>query len=206
MRARPIVEIDRVPDERTQQREIIDRAARSTLVIDLAPDSPITDAAFASMIFSTSFHIRVIVLAPSVAKAGSLLGPDFVRDMQVITLQPLARRRHMILPLLDRLFEQRGADLRTASLTPSNQGGLRAADWPGNFDDLRRAADLLAVLAREGSLRKAAEALGVPLATLHYWLSGFGVSAPLGRSGSRRSDLPLPHSARLRQNRRPGGE
>ncbi len=189
MRARTIVEIDRVPDERMRQREIIDRAARSTLVIALGPDSPVMDAAFASMIFSTSYHIRVIAHAPSVAKAASVFGPDYVRDMQVITLQPLARRRHMILPLLDRLLEQRGADVRTANLTPSNQGGLQAADWPGNFDDLRRAADLLTALAREGSLRKTADALGVPLATLHYWLSGFGVSAPLG-TASKRSPSP----------------
>jgi DNA-binding NtrC family response regulator len=85
----------------------------------------------------------------------------------------------MLPRLLDRLFSERGSALRTADLASANQQALLEYDWPHNFDDLQVVADRIEVLAREGSLRKAAESLGMNLSTFHYWLTGIGLTLPL---------------------------
>ncbi len=79
----------------------------------------------------------------------------------------------------DQRLADMGSDLRATRLSSANQAGLEARDWPNNFDDLRDVAKHLDLIHREGSLRKAAERLKVPLATYHYLLRGFGVSTPL---------------------------
>ncbi|HEX4355081.1 MAG TPA: FHA domain-containing protein [Polyangiales bacterium] len=179
LRGRALVEIARPPDDRAQQREIIARAERSTLVIAIVPDAPVMDAAFCSMIFSPSYHIRVIALAPSASKAENVLGTAYVRDMRQVLLQPIARRRGIVPRLLDRMLEDRDAGISVKDMTTANQAALQEYDWPGNFDDLRLAADRITALARVTSLRKGADALGLSPSSLHYWLTGVGISWPL---------------------------
>jgi hypothetical protein len=178
-RAQAPVALSRIPDERSRQRTILDSAARSTLILDIDDKTPVMDAAFASMVFSREYHIRVIALAPSIARASQVRGDVNVRDMRLVSLQPLARRRTMLPRLLDRLFSERGSALRTADLASANQQALLEYDWPHNFDDLQVVADRIEVLAREGSLRKAAESLGMNLSTFHDWLTGIGLTLPL---------------------------
>jgi DNA-binding NtrC family response regulator len=103
--------------------------------------------------------------------------------MQRIALRPLADRRDMLPRLLDRTLEQRKSPLRFGDLVPANQRALLEHDWPGNLDDLRFAADRLAVIVREGSFRKAAEALGLHRKSLHDWADSIGLSAPLVLGG-----------------------
>lgn len=179
LRARAPVSVRHVPDERARQREMLDNAARSTLILEIDAKTPVMDAAFASAVFSPEQHIRVIALAPSITRANQVLGDPNVRDMRLVSLQPLARRQRMIPRLLDRLLVDRGIALRTADLTPKNQAALQSYDWPHNFDDLRLAADRIDVLAREGTLRKTAEVLGMSVSTFHYWFNAVGLSLPL---------------------------
>ncbi|MBA3540732.1 MAG: FHA domain-containing protein [Deltaproteobacteria bacterium] len=182
-RTRPIVELGQVPDDRTQQRAIIDRAARSTLLLAIEPKSQVIETTFCSMIFSSSFQIRVLALAPSIAKASDVLGDATVRPMQHVWLRPLAQRPGAIHLLLDHAFAERGAPLRVSDLSDVNREALHAYSWPDNFTGLRVAADRLVVLARAGSLRRAAEALHIGVSTLHYWLNQVGLTLPLVVAG-----------------------
>jgi pSer/pThr/pTyr-binding forkhead associated (FHA) protein len=183
VRGRPIVEIDRVPDDRAQQRSILDRASRATLAFSIDTKAPVTDATFASMLFSPSFHVRVIAIAPTISKANDVLGEAHVRTMRNVVVRPLAQRAGAILRLLDRMFIERNTTLRTSDLMPSNQAALQAHSWPDNFDGLRLAADRLVVIACEGSLSKSAKALALSTSTLHYWFSQLGLSLPLMHGG-----------------------
>jgi hypothetical protein len=177
LRDKPLVEIDHVPEDRAGQRKIIDDAAQSILVISIGPKTPLLDAAFVSMIFSSDHHIRVIALASSTQRANEVLrGGASVVNMDVIPLRPLARRRRIIPFVLDRMLVERGSDVRFERLTETNQRGLQAHDWPENLDELRIAAEYLSVIAREGSLRKAAVALGMSLTTFHTWVKGHGLT------------------------------
>lgn len=183
LRGRPLVELDTLPDDRRQQRAIIDRASRSTLVINIGAKAPVMDAAFVSMVFSPNFNIRVIVIAPSASKAEDVLGAANIRSMRAVFVRPLALRSEAIPRLLDRLLAERGTILRVADLTPANQTALQTYAWPGNLTDLQTAADRLIAIARDGSLLKASKALGVSNSTLHYWFGQVGMSLPLVEAG-----------------------
>ncbi|MGE0397208.1 MAG: FHA domain-containing protein [Kofleriaceae bacterium] len=178
LREREPVELAELPADRTRQRQILDAAARSSLILTLDEKSPILDAAFASMIFSSTFHVRVITCAPSIEIASHVLRESNVRDMGHVTLLPLARRTGTIGRLLDRFLAEKGA-FRTTQMTPANQAGIEGYDWPGNFDELRSVAEWLSVLHRVGSLRKTAKELNVSPSTIHDWLSRVGLSWPL---------------------------
>lgn len=177
LRSRPFVELAQVPADRAQQRGILDRASRSSLILTIDSKTPVMDAAFASMLFSPSFHVRVIAIAPSASKANDVLTDANVRSMRNITLYPLAYRPAAILQLLDRMFAERRSAHRVSDLTAENQAALQTYSWPNNFDELREAADKL-VAVMDHPLRQAAEALNMSHTTLHYWLTQRGLSFP----------------------------
>ncbi len=188
LRGRDLVMLDRVPADRAGQRDILDRAARSTLILQLDKDSPVMDPAFASSVFSTSFRIRVIALAPTVDKANAVLTEDNVRPMRILNLPSLAFRTNSIPALLDHILAEQTSPFRFSDLTTANQDALRAFGWPNNLDELRLAAQRLHAVATERSLRKAAEVLGLAHSTLHHWAAQIGVTAPFldsSRSGQR---------------------
>src|SRR5215510_13315171 len=67
-------------------------------------------------------------------------------------------------------------------MTPQNQAALACHYWALNFASLREAADRLATVAREPSLRRAALALGVPPTTFYHWYRNIvGPGAAAGR-------------------------
>lgn len=181
-RSAPIVEVSELPATRAAQRELIDRAARSTLVIALDARGPRIDPTFCSMLLSSSFHVRLIAIAEAAAVATEALGIDATGPMQHVWLRPLASRDGEILYLLDRMFAERGAALRVAELTPANQAALQSYAWPENLAGLRLAADRLEALVREKTLRKAADALAMSKSTLHHWLDRLRLSLPLTQS------------------------
>jgi len=173
-RARPIAHLDHEPSERAAQRAVIDRASRSTLVLTLQPKARVMDAAFVSMLFDPSYHIRMIVLAPSVAHARAVLGEAAMATMRQLPLMPLGQRPGVVPRLLDRMLEERGSRLRFSDLSASNQAALLANDWqsqgaPSNLAALRVAADRLPAIAAAPSMRQAAEQLGVSRSSLQGW-------------------------------------
>jgi hypothetical protein len=181
-RSLPIVEVAELPATRAAQRELIDRAARSTLVLALDARGPRIDPTFCSMLLSSSFHVRLIAIAEAAAVATEALGLDATGPMQHVWLRPLASRDGEILYLLDRMFAERGAALPVSELTPANQAALQAYAWPENLAGLRLAADRLEALVREQSLRKAADALAMSKSTLHHWLDRLRLALPLTQS------------------------
>ena len=160
VRDREIVKIDAVPPERAAQRDLLMRAQKSTLVFTVGDDTPELDAAFASMLFSPSYRIRVIVCAPSADRAASVLGREHAA-MRRIELRPLAFRTDQLGRLLDDLFAKAGSPLRFEKLTKANQQALLACDWRRNLDELHTAAERLAAILAAGSLRQAAVALKI---------------------------------------------
>lgn len=182
-RASAIVEVADLPTTRPAQRELIDRGARSTLVITLGAPAPRRDPrldpAFASMLLSPSYRLRLILIAPTAAVATAALGSDAIGPMLHVPVRPLAARGGEILRLLDRALVEGGAALRVAELTPANQAALRAHPWPGNLAELRSTAARLDTLARVGTLRRAADALRMSKSTLHHWMDRLGLAQPL---------------------------
>jgi transcriptional regulator with AAA-type ATPase domain len=131
------------------------------------------------MVCSPTYHVRVIVLAPSIDAARNALGRDAIDQMQHVWVRPLAMRSTEIDRLLDRIFAERHAKLRAADLTPANLAALRTYGWPDNLAGLRRIADEILAHATHHGLRPAARSLGMPTSTLHSHLVGVGLAFPL---------------------------
>jgi hypothetical protein len=183
-RSRSLVQISAVPPDRAQQREIVMRAARSTLVIELESAALPLDPTFCSMVFSADHHIRVIVLAPTLKLTRRLLPAEHVERMYPVWGRPLSARPSDIPGLLDQLLEERGAPLRIADLTGRNRDALAACEWRDNFDGLRAAAERLTAIAQVRGWeamdwRERATATSIPRSTLHDWFTALGLTLPL---------------------------
>ncbi|MBA3458665.1 MAG: FHA domain-containing protein [Deltaproteobacteria bacterium] len=178
VRARPPVILGPLPSDRARQREILDAASRSSLLVTIDDDSEVIDAAFASSAFSSSFRIRVIATTPSLERARSVLSAEHVDKMGIVKLPALAFRT--TLPaLLDHALAERGAMVRFSQLTAGNQSALQGFGWPRNLDDLRFFAERIDLLSRT-SLRSAAKTLGYKAhSTLSEWLAKVGLTLPL---------------------------
>lgn len=189
-RTRPLIEISEVPEDRAQQREIIKRAARSSLVIDLYRVEAPLDPAFCSMVFSRDYHVRPIVLAPTRDAARRLLPIEAPEHMQHFWFRPLGMRPGDIPDLLDRMLAERASPRRITDLTPHNRDALCAWEWRDNLAGLRTAADRLAAIARvpgwDGlDWRQRAAATSIPKSTLHDWFTALHLTSPLLASGER---------------------
>ena len=178
-RGRGIVELEEVPADRAQQRAIIDRASRSTLVVTIDEQRAVMDGAFSASLFSPSYQIRVVAIAPTISKATAVLGAANMQSIRVVAVRPLSQRAGAIPRLLDRLLTARSLPLRVSDLTRANQAALQAYSWPENLIDLRIAADRLVMIANTPSMRKAAENLGLHPSSLHYWLDHLSLSHPI---------------------------
>jgi hypothetical protein len=179
-RTRDLVELADVPSDRALQREILDRASRSTLVMSITGETPVMDGTFASSLFSPTYQIRVVALAPTTSKAAAVLGKENMQTMRTLSLRPVSMRVAAIPRLLDYMFMQRETPLRVSDLTRTNQQALQAYAWPENLDSLREAADRLAVIGRAPSMRSAAESLQLPRTSLEYWFfDKLGLTNPL---------------------------
>jgi len=178
-RERPLVALDQVPSGQAMQGDpALHQAA--TVLLNLGDNRARLDPAFTSRLFSPKYQIRVIALARSVAIANAVLGERHVKEIKQVWLAPLRSRSAAIHWLLDGMFQERESSLRVAAMTPYNQDVLRRHRWAGNFASLREAADRLIAVARQGSLRKAALALGIPPATFHHWYANIvGLELPL---------------------------
>lgn len=179
VRGRPPVVLQKLPTDRERQREILDAASRSTLIVNIEAAAPVMDAAFVQSAFSPGYRIRIVAIAPSVEKANQVLGAEHVRALRVIALLPLAFRQRAIPALMDHALRAHAAPFRFSDLAPTNQSALGAHTWPGNFDDLQLAARRLVAIAASPSLRKAADALDLSYSTLQHWFSQLGLSQPL---------------------------
>jgi len=183
LKSRPMVEIDQVPDDQAKQHDLLRRAARSTLVVDLGSGDVRLPASFVTMMFSSKYQVRVIALVRSIGVANEVLSDWYLRQMQPVLLRPIARRPEAVHRLLDRMFVERNSPLRVFDMTAENQCALRTYSWPDNFASLRQAADRLTSITAQGSIRKAAHELAIPPATLYHWYSKImGLSRPLVRS------------------------
>jgi hypothetical protein len=179
LRVRPLVAFDHVPgNEAMQSDPALDQAA--TVLLNLEDNRAPLDPTFTSRLFSPRNLTRVIVLARSVRVANAVLGEHYVQQMKEVRLAPPSGRPGAIHRLLDMMFQERGTSLRVSAMTPYNQAALRSHRWAHNFASLREAADRLVVVARQGSLRKTALALGIPPATFHNWYANIlGLTQPL---------------------------
>lgn len=190
----PLVQIAEPPADRGAQLDLLRRAARSTLVIDLdAIETPL-DPTFCTMAFAPEYHIRMIVIAPTATIARKLLAIDAVERLQHIWVRPLGMRPGDIPYLLDQVLADRGAEFRLSDLTPQNHDALCSHEWRENFDGLRFAADRLIAISRISSWeamnwQERSTALAVPKTTLFQWFNSLGLTSPLfSRHGSDGDD------------------
>ena len=183
-RSRPLVEITALPEDRGQQREILKRAARSSLLVRLDAIKAPLDPTFSSMALSPDYHIRVIVIAATTTVARKLLAIEEMEQLQHIWIRPLAMRPGDVPELLDHLLAERQAGFRLADLSSRNHEALCSHDWRDNFIGLRLAADRLAAIARvQGweamNWQERSSALGIPKTTIYDWFGGLGLTSPL---------------------------
>jgi hypothetical protein len=189
-RRRVLVELAEVPADRGAQRELLRRAARSSLLIRLDAIKAPLDPAFCATAFSREHHIRVIVIAKAAAAARRLLVADQLEQLeqrgqlQHVWIRPLGLRPGDVPGLLDGLLAERGAAFRLADLSPKNRHVLRHHEWRDNFIGLRLAADRLVAISHvlgweTMSWQERSAALGMPKSTLFEWFSGLGLTSPL---------------------------
>jgi pSer/pThr/pTyr-binding forkhead associated (FHA) protein len=182
-RTRALVELSELPAERAAQREILRRAERSTLVIDLGAAEQPFDPTFCAMAFS-HHQIRIIVLASTPAVARRLIAIEDIEQLQHIWIRPLGTRPGEIPKLLDRMLVERGAQFRLADLTACNYAALCNYDPRDNFIGLRLIADRLTAMSRIAgwdtmNWSERSAALGLPKTTLYDWCRSLGLSSPL---------------------------
>jgi DNA-binding NtrC family response regulator len=196
-----LLDVDELPPTREEQKRLLASAHRNTLPIRLAV-APL-DQAFLDMAMSPAFHVRLLALAPS-ATAIRTMPPmvDGLIQMQRIEIRPLRQREHEFVRLIDHALFERRSPLRFSDLTGDNQQGLRAHDWPGNLDELSEVAARIAEIVREGSVRKAAQVLDTPRASLHYAMQRVGLTFPLARSGTSAEAEPQTRRARAGHDKR----
>lgn len=183
-RSRRLVELAAMPEDREAQRDVLRRAARSTLLIRLDLIKAPLDPAFASMAFSPDHHIRVIAIAPTRGAARRWLAIEDAAPLTELEIRPLAMRSGELPDLLDHLLAERLAGFRFADLAPANRDALCRHGWRGNFIALRLAADRLAAIARVPgweamSWPERSAAVGIPKTTIFEWFNGLGLTSPL---------------------------
>jgi pSer/pThr/pTyr-binding forkhead associated (FHA) protein len=192
LRERAIVELPvrDVPTDRKAQDELIrQRAARSTLVLDLGDHDRPIDLVFASKLFRPRHQVRVVVLAHNLTVVDKALGREYLGKLQEIGLRPLVSRPEALDRLFDRMLEERNSPLRMSYLTPENQEAIRRHDWPDNFRSLRQAATWLTAIYRLGTVPQAAQALQVASSTLYTWYQRtLKLSLPLSNRLIRRDN------------------
>ena len=176
--------IEQIPADRSAQVALIKSAARSTLVLSVSDKSPPIDPTFSSMLFSPSYHVRVIVIAPAPQTARRLLPADDVAKMMHVWIRPLSVRAGELPVLLDRLLTVLDAPIRFSDLTKANQDRVVRHDWKRNWEDLRTAADRLTAIARVPNWetldwRGRATATGIARTTLNDWYQALKFTAPL---------------------------
>lgn len=184
LRNRPLVECSHVPADRHSQVALIKRASRSTLMLSLTSKTRPIEHSFASMLVSPAHHVRLLVIAPSLAVARRVLPAENVDQMQHVWIRPIASRAGELPTILDRLLSEGDSPIRLASLTEDNRARLLSHEWRGNWDDLRMAAHRLTSIARipgweDLDWRERAIALGIAKSTLYDWYKSLKLTKPL---------------------------
>jgi Inner membrane component of T3SS, cytoplasmic domain/Sigma-54 interaction domain len=189
-RDQPLLELEQVPETRAEQGEILKRgAAKGTLVLRIEERGHEIDPAFVSQLFSTSYQVRVVVIARTASIAATALGGKYVAPMMRVELHPLAERRAAIHRLLDQGLARQPSPLRVADLTEDNRRALLMGRWRENLHGLQVAVERLAAIPRGGfSLHRAAQTLGVPRQTFYNWYND-----------TMRLSIPLVPAARERE-------
>lgn len=179
-RSRKPVEVTDVPKDPAEQVQLVRQASKSSLILPLDENGPPFDPSFVSLLFSTSYGVRPIVLAASPDVARRALGIDWIALMQHVSVRPLAHRSGEVEKLIDRRWvTEHSFPRRFAELSPKNQAALESYGWPENFAEVRKIADAIVAYVKHGSLRNASEALGIPHARLQRLFERAGLNLNL---------------------------
>jgi hypothetical protein len=178
-RRRPMITVRDVPRTSDQQAQLVDGAARGSIVLRFGDSEVAVDMAFIALVLKPESNVRVVACAPTIEAATRGLGLDLVSRAHQIHVAPLRERLGDLLPLLERWFIDRRTSFRVSQLSEENREALCTYRWPGNLEELRLAADRLVQLAAFDSVRQAAPALDIPRTTLQRWLDNLGLTFPL---------------------------
>lgn len=160
-RARGFVSVASPLSERAQAGGLAS-ASRGTVYVDLSEFSRLP-AWFVSNLFGETYQVRPIIAAPSVEFARKHLGDLNLLRLRVIAIPPISERRQDVPGILNSLFRQPPlqSERELAELGELRVERLKAFDWPGNFDDLRRNAPKILAFIKAGfNETAAARALG----------------------------------------------
>jgi len=159
-----------------EQAAVLRHASHGTAFLDLATiEAP--SAPFVTELFGRTYSVRPVVASPDVTTAARRLGEGRLPTMRVIQLRPLGDRPADVPLLFDAHFRRAQSGRSITELGPANVAALAAQDWPGNLDDLKRAAPrLLALLDHHSDVTAAAVSLGITRQALAKWLGRLGLS------------------------------
>jgi len=152
-------------------------AANGTVYLNLA-EFPKLPAWFVGHLFGETYPVRPIVAAPTVETARLRLGDLNMPNLRVITIPSIKERRNDVPGILNSLFRQPPlrSEREVAALGEAKLDRLRAFDWPGNFDELRKKApDILAYIEAGFNESEAARKIGKTRQSLSELLRRIGL-------------------------------
>jgi hypothetical protein len=172
---------EELPTEPADQRELIRRAARSTLILPLKADmASLRESDFLEEIMSADHQIRLIACSPTERLAVKMLGTEIVGRMRHVLLRPLRTRLDELPQVFDQLLAAHASTLRTHHLSTQHQAALKEHAWPSNFDELDQIARYVAAIAptptQLRSVVQVATALGVGKTRVYDQLQSVGLS------------------------------
>lgn len=175
-RSQPLIE-EPLPATADEQRAFIDRASRATLIIDLYDKQTMlaVGPVFSSLLFSSSYDIRIIVIAPTLDRVAEGLGHHALVGAHHVNIRSLRSRRGEIVALYDRFMTDAGAAFRFDQLTLANQATLERYALLANLEGLRAAAERLPAICDAPSQRQAAKLLGFAHSSFSGWITRVGI-------------------------------
>lgn len=154
----------------------VERGESATVFLDLEQVRRLP-AYYAARLFERGQATRTIIATAELRRARQMLD-SYCEHARVIGLTPLARRGDEVMRLLAIYWRD---ELRSGARVEALGAGAHAlADhaWPRGFDELREQARRLLAYVEHGSLRAAADALGIRRQTLAGHFLRIGYTTP----------------------------
>lgn len=168
--------VDLLPTSREGQKQLIVDASRGTVVFNAAGT---IDDVVLDMMLSNELGPRLVILADSLEAARRSVKLTRLMQMDRIDIRPLRERGAEVEKPIELNLAKNGLCIRLAELRPENQQSLLRHHWPENLEELRHIAAIIAALARQRSVRKAAAVLDMPRSTMQYWIKRFDLKLPV---------------------------
>jgi hypothetical protein len=155
------------------------RDARDGTLLIWLPVKGRFDPVFVEHAVAPGARARLIICTHAPGKVAKSFPASVAENAKRITIAPLTARKHEIPVLLDRWFIEHRSSLRFGALAPKVQDKLLSYRWRKNLQELRGAAEHLALLAYYKSEREAERDTTVTRSESRAWRERLKLPLPL---------------------------